>query len=283
MAPDLTLTNWLQANITNLEALVFDIDGVFLNHGRLYPGSDRLLELLDKKGIPYAFLTNDGDHSPKEKAEHLGRAGLRVEPDRIVSCSHALHELAPKLNLIDELVFVMGNLGRPCYAGEAGLRATRNLHSLEDCRAVIVGEYDYDWETVINRVVNFFIAHPDRLLIVPNPDEYFPKGQGRIHIGAGGVARFILQVLRTYGLTLEPVYLGKPYPPIFRYSHGRLEAALGKDLAKDKVLMVGDFLESDIRGANRFGYRSGLVLTGLTNREMLASSPIRPELVFNSI
>jgi len=283
MTPDLTLTTWLQSNLAHLEALVFDIDGVFLNRGQTYPGTHQLLDLLEGRGVPYTFLTNDGDHSPEEKAEHLGRAGLTVDPERIVSCSHGLHDLAPKLDLVDKLVFIMGNLGRPCYAGAAGLRVTRTLHSLDDCQAVVVGEYDYDWETVINGVVNFFIAHPDRLLIVPNPDEYFPKGRGRVQIGAGGVARFMLQVLKTYGLEVKHLYLGKPYPPIFQYTHRKLETTLGRELPKERVLMVGDFLESDIKGANQFGYRSALVLTGLTNRKMLAASPIQPELVFSSI
>ena len=47
--------------------------------------------------------------------------------------------------------------------------------------------------------------------------------------------------------------------------------------------MVGDFIESDVKGANDFGYRSALVLSGITNLQMLEQSFVKPELVFNHL
>jgi ribonucleotide monophosphatase NagD (HAD superfamily) len=49
--------------------------------------------------------------------------------------------------------------------------------------------------------------------------------------------------------------------------------------------MLGDSLASDIRGANRFGFTSGLVLTGITNHVHLkkAKPGFRPDYIFHSI
>ncbi|MGE5838537.1 MAG: HAD hydrolase-like protein, partial [Deltaproteobacteria bacterium] len=54
-------------------------------------------------------------------------------------------------------------------------------------------------------------------------------------------------------------------------------------LDRDRVWMVGDFIDSDIRGARNFGYRSALVLTGLTSRQNIERSAPQPDLVFERL
>jgi ribonucleotide monophosphatase NagD (HAD superfamily) len=88
----------------------------------------------------------------------------------------------------------MGRLGDPCYAELAGIRVTRRLEELAGCRAVIVGEDAYDWEPVVNGVINFLIAHPEAPFVVPNPDLYYPAENRRIHVSAGGVAGLVAAV-----------------------------------------------------------------------------------------
>lgn len=175
--------------------------------------------------------------------------------------------------------FVVGDLGKPNYAARAGMRVTRSLAVLPDCVGVIVGESHYDWEPVINGVVNYFIRHPGRLLIVPNPDEYYPSRRG-VRIAVGGTARFIQRVLSAYGEDVAPIYLGKPYRPIFEHNHSLMERRLGRRLSKRRVLMLGDSIASDVGGAAEFGYRSALLLTGVTTEDGLRRSRLKPDLVF---
>ena len=47
--------------------------------------------------------------------------------------------------------------------------------------------------------------------------------------------------------------------------------------------MIGDTMETDIRGAAELGFRSILVLTGSSNRETLKDYPFSPTLVVDSI
>jgi len=244
---------------------------------------------LHQTGLPFVLLTNDGNHSPEEKAASLAHVGLAVTPAEIVSCADAITDYARDHSLRGRPVFVMGDLGDPCYAERAGLQPVRRLADLGDCAGVIIGEQNYDWEPVINGVVNFFIRHPDRFLIVPNPDMYWPGKRGEIRIGAGGKARFIKLVLAEYGVTLEPLYLGKPNPAIYRraWDHlvgrGRLDAAT----PARSLWGVGDSLRSDITGANRMGFRSALLLTGITPRGQWEPIPAgderRPDAVFDSL
>ncbi len=274
---------WLESNGIGIDALVFDVDGVLAVGRQATPGSRELLAFLRHNGTPFVILTNDANHSTLQKAERLRSAEVKVSPDEIVSAGHGLIEITESNNLVGAKFFVMGSLGAPCYAVEAGMQVTRDMEEIDTCRGVIVGEENYDWESVINGVVNFFIRMPEALLIIPNPDEYFPRSMGRIHIGAGGVGRFIQKTLSTYGVEVDPVYLGKPYSPIFQFCLKQLEQKMGRLPDRRNVMMIGDFLDADIKGANDFGMRSALVLTGVTEEHMLENSPVKPELVFETL
>lgn len=271
---------WLDTHWNELDALVLDVDGVLLLTKRATPGSRELLARLRAEKRPFVLLTNDGDHSPQEKARILQASGLDIQAGQIVSCAHGLAAVTRERRLRGERFFVMGDLGNPCYAEAAGLRTTRRPEELPRCRGVIVGESHYDWEPTLNAVVNYFIRQPQALLICPNPDEYYPDGRGGIRLAAGSVSRLIQRALTAYGRPKPPLYLGKPHKPIFQTAHRRLEQIAGCGVAKNRVLMIGDNLDADVAGASAFGYRTAIVLTGITTPEMLADAPLKPDWVW---
>ncbi|MCP4576508.1 MAG: HAD hydrolase-like protein [Deltaproteobacteria bacterium] len=274
---------WLESHLDDLDALVFDIDGVWLIDNRPMPGSLELLDKLRGETILFSFLTNDANHSTQEKSLSLKKCGLEISHEEIVSCGDGLRAFVSKHQLEDQVFFVMGDLGKPCFGEKAGLLITRKLDQLPLCKGVIISEDNYHWERVINSVVNHFIQCSETLLIVPNPDEFYPKNAGKIQIAAGGVAGFIQRILKAYGVSPEPVYLGKPHEPIFEHNHLQLEKRFGNTIDRRRVLMIGDHLKSDIWGANSFGYRSALLLSGLTNRTHVERSRIKPELLFKAL
>ncbi len=274
--------DWLQRRGANFDAVVFDIDGVLMVAHQPAPGAGELVARLRGEGKPFFLLTNDGCHSPEEKCAALAACGMEFSPEEIVSSGHGLAEWVEAAGRGGELFFAMGSLGRPCYGERAGLRITRSLERLPECRGVVVGEKDYDWEPVINAVFNHLIRSPSPTLVTPNPDEYFRRGDA-LHLASGAVARFLQQVCRTYGRPVEPAYLGKPYAPIFETNHHRIERALGRRVARERVLIVGDSLEADIRGGRDFGYRTALVLTGVTPADALARAEVAPDFVFERL
>jgi HAD superfamily hydrolase (TIGR01450 family) len=272
---------WLEEHRGELDALALDIDGVLLVGRELNPGARELLAILRRQGMPVSLLTNDANNSIAQKLGHLRDHGLRFHPEEVTSSGHALAEVVAEHRLQGELFFVLGRLGR--YAQLAGLRVTRSLQRLPACRGVIVGEEEYDWESTLNGVSNYFVCRPEGLLIVPNPDPYFPIPGGGIQIAAGGVARLLEFVLGEYGLKKDALFLGKPNEPIFRCHHHMLQRRLGRRVDRSRVMLLGDSLRGDIAGAQRFGYRNALLLTGVTTPARLAQSPIRPELVFRAL
>ncbi|MBF0468141.1 MAG: hypothetical protein HQK61_04535 [Desulfamplus sp.] len=182
-----TLHEWLESNLSNFDAIIFDIDGVLRVKGSAARGSRRLIEMLRREKFPFYLLTNDGDHSTEEKAAVLNKSGICVSPDEIVSCADGLAGLFDPLEqpypagnsekkdekkdfhdnrysrkfsheLSDTPFFIMGCLGTPCFAKKAGLKTTRSLEKINICQGIIVGERNYDWEKTINAAVNFFQA-----------------------------------------------------------------------------------------------------------------------------
>lgn len=278
---------WWRAHNDNYRAILFDIDGTLVAGPRALPGANELLVQLRGMNFPFCLLTNDGNHSLSEKSRIMSDAGLRVDQREIVSCSMALKGFVEKNHYQGNLFFVMGSLGNPCFAEWAGLKVCRDVRKISECKGVIVGEGFYDWHLNINAVFNFLAEYPDRPLVTPNPDSYWPNGKsGEFGIGAGGKTRFITTILEERGIVVKPVYLGKPYRAIYEYAITGLKKRFDLDsIDYSEILMLGDSLKSDMRGANWLGMTSGLVLSGITTPEMAASAAneLKPDLIFSDL
>lgn len=281
-----SLRDWLDKERASIDAVVLDIDGVLVRNRKALPGAVELLSMLRAQKVPYALLTNDGCNSPREKTCALSSAGLDVREEEIFSAGHALRDLVQQRGLQGERFFVMGKLGDPCYAEAAGLVVTRHLDAMESTRGIVMGETGYDWEPTINAAVNWLIRVPMALFICPNPDAFFPIRNGGIRLASGAVTHLIREMVERNGKECTPIYLGKPYTPVFAANHARLERESGLPpggLSKRRVLMVGDSLTADIAGGNAFGYRTAVVFTGLTTRGMLEASAVKPEMVIEGL
>lgn len=269
-------------------AMLFDIDGTLARGRQAAAGAIELLAELRGRKFPYLILTNDANHSVEEKSEILAAGGLDVPPSEIVSGGAVLRELVELNGWEGKRFFVLGQLGTPCFAELAGLEVCRDESRIDDCFGIINAEGYYNWHDHIQAAINFFRRHPYAPFVVPNPDSYWPgSAPGVVGVGAGGQARFICQLLSEMGIEVNPIYLGKPYRPIYDYTMHLLrrrypELAM---LPYNKVLMLGDSLQSDIRGANQCGMVSGLLLTGITDLDEAARAvgECRPSLIFESI
>jgi ribonucleotide monophosphatase NagD (HAD superfamily) len=101
-------------------------------------------------------------------------------------------------------------------------------------------------------------------LVLPNPDLIYPKSDRDFGITGGSIALIIEAALhqRYPGQgNLHFDRLGKPYDVIFK-------EALRRSGTRNMV-MVGDQLATDIRGARDFGLDSVLVASGVTNTQTI--------------
>lgn len=95
-------------------------------------------------------------------------------------------------------------------------------------------------------------------MICVNPDIQVISG-GQVVLCAGALAQ------KYADMGGDVRYHGKPYPSIYDRVLG-----LFHGIEKEKILAVGDSLNTDIKGASDAGFHSALVMTGLHKRQMTA-------------
>lgn len=283
------LSWWKQGGNKLYDAILFDIDGtLILGRGNPMPGAPETIDFLHETGVPFRLLTNDGNRPRERKCSFVTEAGIHVAVQELISCSHVLKGAAQRLGLTGRDLFVMGNpLPPQHYIHDAGLNPVSDPEKISSCAAILAAGGRYEWQEAILAVFNELVRNPDKPFLVANPDSYCLLQDGSYGIGAGAQARYVIQLLSELGIPKEPIYLGKPYRAIFDYALAdiRESSGLKHSLTPGRVLMLGDFLKSDVAGANAMGMGSGLMMTGVTTREMLEHAPEKelPSYIFDHL
>src|SRR5262249_29906565 len=109
----------------------------------------------------------------------------------------------------------------------------------------------YHWDETRFELLRASLARKTRPLVVGNPDIVSP-GLETMDGAPGYYAPPFAEALG-----ISPIFLGKPFGPIYR----RI-AARHPDIAPERVLCVGDTLQTDILGGRSAGYRTLLIEDG---------------------
>jgi NagD protein len=147
---------------------------------------------------------------------------------------------------------------------EAGIAVTRDHPDY-----VIVGEgrtLNFEMLEIAHRAIDAGAG-----FLSTNADTWCPTDAGP-RPGCGAIAALLESATGR-----QAYHIGKPNPFMFRAARKRL------GLATDEVLMVGDTMETDIRGATDLGFKNILVLTGSTQTATLDRYAFRPTIVVESI
>ncbi len=247
---------------------LIDMDGVIYRENHLIPGVSEFIQALIATGTPFLFLTNNSAPTPEDLAvrlKHLGIHGL-----------YARHFYTSALNTADFLC----ETDPGCTAfviGEGGL-----LTALHECkiandaiepRYVVVGE----GSTTMDRLTKAHeCSERGARLLATNPDNWCPVSSTKTRPGAGAVTAFL-----EASTGRRAYYLGKPNGYMFHRARRKLaELALGEP---EQVVMIGDTMETDIRGAFESGMQSYLVLSGSTQFEDVGDYVYQPTRVLTSV
>ena len=247
---------------------LIDMDGVIYRENQLIPGALDFVNALLATGTPFLFLTNNSAPTPEDLAvrlKHLGIGGLSPR-----------HFYTSAMNTADFLSETHPN----CTAfviGEGGLLAALHQRQIANDSIrpdyVVVGEGAATTEKLTK--AHECIERGARLMAT-NPDNWCPVGHERTRPGAGATAAYLESSSgrRAY-------YLGKPNGYMFHRARKKLaEASMG---APSEVVMIGDTMETDIRGAVESGLLSYLVLSGSTTLELVGDYVYQPTRVLQSV
>ena len=237
------------------DVAMLDLDGVVYIGPEAVPGAPEQLARAAEAGMHLAYVTNNASRTPDTVAEHLRRLGIPVDDGDVVTSAQAAARLLANQLGEGAPVFVIGGEGLEVALAEQGLKPVQDRDA--DPRAVVSGySGQLRWSTVVTGAL---LVRDGLPWVASNTDMTVPTPHGP---GPGNgvlvdvVARFADR---------EPVVAGKPEPPLFEETLRRVGGT--------RPLVVGDRLDTDIEGANRTGYDSLLVMTGVTGLAELVGAP----------
>lgn len=273
-----------QSVVDQYETIFFDAFGVLRNNEGLLPGIEDTFAYLEDRDIPYFILTNDASKSPYDIAEAYQEKGLRsITMQKIISSGMLAGQYLKKEVKTGTIAY-LGTPQSAHYLELLGLDvlsvAQLKLSQANEISALVfLNDEGFDWSREINKVINL-LRSTNIPVIVSNTDRLYPTSGNQVAVAIGAIASMIESIIEK-----RFIRFGKPDTQLFTFAY---EHAIKKGGTpdKNKILMVGDTLSTDILGGNRFGVDTALVLTGNTMRRyvdtMVDKSGILPTYVCDS-
>ena len=247
--------------IDKYKVVFFDAFGVLKNYEGLLPGIERTFAYMEAQGKEYYIVTNDASRSPAQLAETYHRGGLTfISPDRIVSSGMLTKEYLD-LKVKDGIVAYLGTPNSAHYIESSGLHTLPvsdiNSNNIYKVNALIfLDDEGFDWAKDLNKTVNL-IRKRTIPVIVANTDRAYPLTISDVSIAIGGIAAMVESVVGK-----QFIRFGKPDSQMFMFAYDLVRAH--SSVTKSEIVMVGDTLNTDILGGNKFGLDTVLVLSGNT-------------------
>ncbi|MDF2433313.1 MAG: hypothetical protein JWP44_2944 [Mucilaginibacter sp.] len=247
--------------IDKYEIIFFDAFGVIKTYQGLVPGIENTFAYLAAQKKEYYIVTNDASRSPVQLAESYHKQGLTaVTADRIVSSGMLTKEYLD-LKVPDGIVAYLGTPESSHYIETSGLNTLPmsriNSSNIDKVSAMIfLDDEGFDWCDDLNKTVNL-LRKKTIPVIVANTDHAYPLSVNDVSIAIGGIAAMIENIVGK-----KFIRFGKPDSQMFMFAYDLIREY--RPISKKEIVMVGDTLQTDILGGNKFGLDTVLVLSGNT-------------------
>lgn len=243
---------------------LIDLDGTIYKGKEPIAAGRRFVEALQKREIPFLFVTNNTTKSPETVAKRLkNEFDIHVPADTVYTASLATIDYMKDLDKGNR-VFVIGEGGLE----EAVLSAGFEMDATNPDYVVVGLDSQVTYEKF---VLATLAIQKGAVFIGTNPDKNIPTERGLLP-GAGALIALLEIATQT-----EAVIIGKPKAIIM----DKAVAVLG--LSKEEVLMVGDNYETDIQAGIANGIDTLLVTTGFTPPEAVPALPEPPTYVLPTL
>ena len=245
------------------KVFILDMDGTFYMENTPIDGALEFLKILKSMGKKYIFFTNNSSKSIKDYIIKLRGMGVDAHDENLFSSGSVTVDFLTR-NYGGKSVYLIGTKSLAESFESAGIELND-----ENPDIVVLGfdtsltyEKIYKGCTFLREGAEFIATHPD--VNCPVKGGFMPD--------TGSMIKMF-----TESTGAVPEIMGKPYS----HTVEALESTTG--ITRDKMVFVGDRLQTDIAIGINNGATAVLVMTGATTEDILAQSDIQPTMSLPSI
>lgn len=243
--------------------LLIDMDGVIYGGDILIPGGDKFIERLLEEEVPFMFMTNNSQRTPLEAVRKLAKLGIEVTQKHIFTSAMATAQ------------FLAGQIpkGTAYVLGEGGLLTSLHDNGImlveSDPDFVVLGEGRNFTLEMVQRAVDMILAGAKFITTNRDPS---PKKKGWNNLGIAATTAMIEEATGK-----KAFVIGKPGPVMMRAAR----KALGLETAYTTV--IGDTMDTDIQGGVQMGYKTILVLSGISKKDEVYYYAFKPDMIVDTV
>jgi glycerol 3-phosphatase-2 len=241
---------------TAFDAALVDLDGVAYRGPHAIPTAPAALAAARTAGMRLVFVTNNASREPQTVAEHLTSLEIPTTEDEVLTAAQAVAQLMLETVPVGSKVLVIGGAGLRTAVTLAGFEI---VSSADDAPHAVVQGFapEVSWKDLAEAS---YAVSAGALFFASNKDLTIPNERGT----APGNGSLVNVVVAATGV--QPPGAGKPEPAMFRLAAAKASS--------QRPLVVGDRLDTDIKGARAAGYPALLVMTGVDGiRDAILAPP----------
>ena len=243
---------------------VLDMDGTFYLGEHVLDGALDFISSVKKAGKDFIFFTNNSSKSQQAYIEKLGKLGIQIKKDQMMTSSHVIVKYL-KEHYEGKSIYVLGTQSLIQEFQYFDMNLTE-----EDPDIVVLG---FDTTLTYEKLSKacHYIRNGCTYFGI-NPDWNCPMEGGTFIPDCGSMAKLIEASTGRF-----PEFFGKPSKHTLDY----IIQETGYE--PDEIAIVGDRLYTDIAVADQSDVMSILVLSGESTREDVKTSDVKPNVILEDL
>jgi NagD protein len=244
------------------QGLLIDMDGVIYGGDELIQGADQFISRLLKNNIPFMFMTNNSQRTRLEVVRKLKKLGIEVTEKHVYTSAMATGKFLGEQSA--KTAYVLGEGGLLTSLHENGLALVETEPDF-----VVLGEGRNFTLEMVQKAVDMILGGAKFITTNRDPS---PRKPGWNNLGIAATTAMIEEATGIRAFTI-----GKPGPVMMRSARKAL------NLETADTTVIGDTMDTDIQGGIQMGYKTILVLSGITKKDELDHYAFKPDLVVGSV
>ncbi len=247
------------------QGFIFDLDGTLYRGEELIPGADKVINHLYELGKSLLFVTNKTTNTLEDYISLLGKNGIETSRNQFISATDVIKTYVSK-HFNGKRFFAVAEATFIREMESAGLVFSDKPKQID----LVIVSLDRSLTLKKLEIASHAIENGARF-IAANIDDTCPVEGDEIWDAGSTIAALEKRTHRV----LE-MHFGKPSQIMIDTIFSKL------DFPKEKIILIGDRIETDIQMANLAGISSVLVKSGIKN-DFSIQRHIKPDYIIDSV